>query len=243
MKVRASYVAITLVTALIVPAIAAVTSVIRSSDLNLTRIGAVARQHPNFTVEQRAAFVQELRAEQHPQWKNLSTSDRVQHAIRVARRLLRDKASSGSTAPAIAPFIGNQSIIRNTSGNVIGLQRQSNCSLTLYTGSYSYLNPVASVQLAPTTTHFEQVLHGEAGLTTTSNVFTGGCAQSTLGTGTRRTGYLGTTQGDWFLSGTGYNGSTGNSVYYGLVNPASTATQTANLSTSDSDASEPETAG
>ena len=241
MRVPLSRIAIGLVAVLVVPAIAAVVLVGNSSDIDLARVAAVARQHPKFTVEQRAAIVQELRSEQHPQWKNLSTTARIEHVARVARRLLREKSSSSSAAPTVAPFIGNQTIIRNTSGNFLGLQRSSDCSLTLYDGSYSYINPTATVQIAQTTPHFEQVLHGEAGLTTTPDVFTGGCTQGTLGTGARRAGYLGSTQSDWFLAGTGYNGSTGNSVYYGLVNPASTATQTATLSSSNSDASYPST--
>lgn len=241
MKVPLSRVALVLVAVLVVPAIAAVVLVGNSSDIDMERVAAIARQHPRFTVEQRAAIVQELRSEQHPQWKNLSTADRIEHVARVARRLLREKSGSSSTAPTVAPFIGNQTIIRNTSGNFIGLQRLSDCSLTLYDGSYSYMNPTATAQITQTTAHFEQVLHGEAGLTATPDVFAGGCPQPTLGTGARRAGYLGATQSDWFLAGTGYNGSTGNSVYYGLVNPATAATQTATLSSSDSDASEPGT--
>jgi hypothetical protein len=241
MKVRASRVAIAVATVLVIPAIAAVAWVGSSSDLNQARVAAVAAQHPKFTVEQRAAIVQELRSERHPQWKNLSTPDRIQHAVRVAGRLLRQKASSSSAAPTIAPFIGNQTILVNSTGDFLGLQRQSDCSLTLYYGNYTYINPTASAQFTQTTPHYEQVLHSEAGLTTKPNVFTGGCTQSTLGIGSRRAGFLGTTQSDWFLAGTGYNGSTGNSIYFGLINPASIATQTATLSSSDSDASEPGT--
>jgi hypothetical protein len=241
MKVTKSRIAIAVVAASVVPAIAAVALVGSASDLNPARVAAVAAEHPKFTVEQRAAIVQELRTERYPQWKNLSTPDRIQHAARVARRLLRQKAGSSSAAPTIAPFIGNQTILANTSGNFLGLQRQSDCSLTLYYGTYGFVNPTASAQFTQTTPHYEQVLHGEAGLTTKPDVFAGGCTQSTLGIGSRRAGFLGTTQSDLFLAGTGYNGSTGNSVYFGLINPASTATQTATLSSSDSDASEPGT--
>jgi hypothetical protein len=225
MKVRTSRVAMAVVAVLVVPAIATVAVVGGSSDLNLARVEAVAARHPKFTVEQRAAIVQELRSEHHPRWKNLSTPDRILHAARVARRQLRQRASSSSAAPTIAPFIGNQTILLNSTGNFLGLQRQSDCSLTLYDGNYSYINPTASVQFTQTTPHYEQVLHSEAGLTTKPDVFTGGCIQSTLGVGSRRVGFLGTTQSDWFLAGTGYNGLTGNSIYFGLINPASMATQ------------------
>src|SRR5580658_5665614 len=227
MKVSVARVAAVLAAVLVVPGIAAVVLIGNTSDINPARVAAVAAQHPNFTVEQRAAIVQELRAEHHPLWKNLSATDRVAHVARVMTRFLREKSSGSSAAPAIAPFIGNQTIIRNTTGNFIGLQRLTDCSLTLFDGGYTYMNPTASLQFAQTTPHFEQVLHGEAGLTTTPDVFAGGCTQSTLGTGARRAGYLGTTQADWFLAGTGYNGTTGNSVYYGLISPASTANQTA----------------
>jgi hypothetical protein len=239
MNVRASHAAIAVVAVLVVPAIAAVAWVGSSSDLNRARVAAVAALHPKFTVEQRAAIVQELRSEHHPQWKNLSTGDRIQHIVRVARRQLRQKASSSAVAPTIAPFIGNQTVLLNNSGNFLGLQRLGDCSLTLYDGDYSFINPTATAQFTQTTPHYEQVLHSEAGLTTRPNVFAGGCTQSTLGVGSRRAGFLGTTQSDWFLAGTGYNGATGNSVYFGLINPVSTATQTATLSASDSDATEP----
>ena len=225
----------------VLPAIAAVAWVGSSSDLNRARVAAVAAQHLQFTNEQRAAIVQELRAEHHPQWKNLSTTDRIQHAARVARRLLRQRASGQPAAPTVAPFLGNQTLLVNNSGKILGLQRQSDCSLTLYDGDYSFMNPAATAQLTQTTPHYEQVLHSQAGLTTTANVFTGGCASATLGSGSRRAGFLGTTQTDWLLAGTGYNGSTGNSVYFGLINPASSATQTATLSAANSDASEPGT--
>jgi hypothetical protein len=227
MKVPKSRFAFAVTAVFILPAIAALGLMGRSSDIDWNQVAAIARQHPNFTVEQRAAIQLELRSEQHPRWKNLSPSARVQHAARAA------------ATPAIAPFIGNQTIIRNTSGNFIGLQRLKDCSLSLYEGSYTYMNPTGSGQVSQTTAHFEQVLHGEAGLTTTPNVFTGGCTQSTFGTGSRRAGYLGAAQGGLFLAGTGYDG-TGDAVYFGVFNPASSATQSGTLA-SNSDSSEPAT--
>ena len=239
MKKAKSCLAIALIPVLVIPAIAAIGLVGGSSDINWNQVAAVAREHPNFTVEQRAAIQQEMRSERHPRWTSLSPTARAQRAVRVAARLLRQLSSSAAAAPAIAPFIGNQTIIRNTSGNFIGLQRQSDCSLSLYEGSYTYLSPTGSGQVAQTTAHFEQVLHGEAGLTTTPDVFAGGCTQSTFGTGSRRAGYLGAAQGGLFVAGSGYDGM-GDAVFFDIINPTSSATQSGTLA-SNSDSSEPET--
>ena len=184
MKVSASRIAVAIIAVLVVPAIATVTMEGPSSDLNPARIEAVAAQHAKFTVEQRAAIVQELRSEHHPRWKNLSTTDRIQHVVRVSRRKLRQRASSAAAAPTIAPFVGNQTILLNSTGDFLGLQRQSDCSLTLYDGNYSYINPTVSLQFMQTTPHYEQVLHSQAGLTTTPNVFAGGCAEGPATSGT-----------------------------------------------------------
>jgi hypothetical protein len=234
MKLRKSYLALAITAAFVLPSVATVVVIGHSSDINWSRIAEVARQYPNFTPEQHAAIRQELRAEQRPRWSHLSTTARFQHASRVALRALT-QLTNAATPPAVAPFLGNETIIRNASGNTIALQRQSDCSLSLFDGTYSYVNPTGSVQFTPAIAHYEQVLHGEAGLTSTPDVFSGGCTEPTAGIGARRAAFLGQTAGGSFLAGSGYNGSV-NAVYFAVVNPATTSLQSGTQATHSSTA-------
>ena len=199
-----------------------------SDRLDFPKIAAVAQQYPNFTVEQRAAVVHEMRAQMHPHWKDLPMTARIARSARIGIRLLRQLMSAPSMPPA-ASFVGNQTVILNPSGGMLGLQRQNDCSLTLYDGSYTLATSsmFPTLQFLQSSTHYEQVLHTEAGLTTTPDVFSGGCTDATLGTGARRGAYLGKTgSGDLFLAWAAFNSfHSANAVYSSTVNPASMAVQ------------------
>jgi Bacterial Ig-like domain (group 3)/FG-GAP-like repeat len=103
------------------------------------------------------------------------------------------------TVPSIAPFFGNLSTVPlpadPTASILAGLQRQSDCSLTLMQASYA-LNgqgtPVLTV--LPSTPHYEKVLAANAFLTTTPGQFPNGCVDPTLGTTSNIWQFLG--QGD-----------------------------------------------
>lgn len=205
--------------AIVVPAMLAATN-----NIDAARIAAVERQHPNFTVEQRVAAMAEIQSELHPQWKNLSWSARLERtALFVARLVQQQYAASTSVA---APFVGNQTVINNSSGGLIALLRQGNCSLSMYTGTYM-LGTTPSVQYSTPTTNYEIILHNAAGLSTQANVFAKGCVDPTLGIGSRRGAYLGeTAQGLYLLAGSGYDSpKSANALFSGTVNPNSTSVQ------------------
>jgi hypothetical protein len=244
MKMRPLTLALTAIgIAIVVPAVAAFVVPGRfalTDKINTPRIAAVARQHPNFTVEQRSAVQREIEAELHPLWKDLSVSERLARITRFAMHFLlsRGAGASASTVSS-AQFLGNLTAIAAPSGEALGLQRQSNCSLSLYNGNLTLGNNPSN-QILGTTANYELVLHDAAALTTHVDAFSNGCVDPTLGIGSRRSVYLGrTTQNESLIASFGYNNVTGNNaLYYGTVNPNSMAVS--NLS---SDSSLPGIAG
>lgn len=205
-----------------------------SHNINPALLAATAARYRNFSVAQHMAVLREIQSELHPLWRNLSLSQKVKwSAISLARSLLQDTAS----VAVPAAFVGNQTVVANASGGVVGLLRQGNCSLSLYDGVYSLL-PSPSVQLSTPVPNYELTLHDRAGLSTQAGVFANGCADPTLGIGSRRGAYLGkTTQGYAFMAGSGYDrAQSATALLSGAVNVNSTAAQ----STYGSDVSFPD---
>jgi hypothetical protein len=202
-----------------------------SPTINWSRVAAVARQHTNFTVEQRQAVIREIRAEEHPLWKTLSPAARLRRAAAYVMRML-PRQSEQTTSPTAAPVLGNQTFISNPTGDMIGLQRQSNCSLSLYDGSFTFATSQAfpTLQFTTTTASYEQVLHAESGLTTQAGVFAKGCVDPSMGIGSRRGAYLGkTAQGQYLIAWDAYNSiHNANALYSATVNPATMAVQSSN---------------
>jgi len=211
--------------AIAIPAICAYTA-----NINSARIAAVAQQHPNFTAEQRLATLREMHSEAHPLWKNLSWPARLTRASVFAQQFMRAQNAAASTAsPSSADFLGNLTAITGPSGQMIALQRQSNCSLSLYTGSYTFsLNP--TIQIMGTTANYEQLLHSSADLSTKADVFANGCAEATLGIGSRQAVYLGETTDQLYMgAAAGYDMAAGsNALYYGTIDPATQAVHSFN---------------
>jgi Bacterial Ig-like domain (group 3)/FG-GAP-like repeat len=112
-------------------------------------------------------------------------------------------ATGQATVPEIAPFFGNLSTVAlptdPTATILAGLQRQSDCSLTLMQASYD-INPqgVLTLTVLPSTPHYEKVLAANAFLTTTADPFPNGCVDPTVGT----------TSNIWQFLGQGKNGQT-----------------------------------
>lgn len=187
------------------------------------RITAVARQHPNFTVEQRLAIQAEIKSQLHPQWKNLPWSKRLAWAAMLTKKFLQ---SQNSGAPVTAGFVGNQTAITNPSGGFVALQRQNDCSLLLYNGSYT-ISGTPTFQISNTTPNYERVLHNVVGLPTRADVFAKGCAEATLGIGGRRAVYLGNTAQNLHVGvGSGFDMTEGNTeLYSSVVNAATMAVQ------------------
>src|SRR5262249_9174578 len=91
-------------------------------------------QTVNFTVEQQIALLRTRQAQQHPRWKDLSWSLRARVAAKFLVHSLHLKSTASAAAPVAANFQGNQGIVAD-SGDSLVLQRQSNCSLSLYTAN------------------------------------------------------------------------------------------------------------
>jgi Bacterial Ig-like domain (group 3)/FG-GAP-like repeat/FG-GAP repeat len=193
--------------------------------IDRARLAAVASQQPAFTVEQHTAIAREIQSELHPLWKNLSWPDRAKRAAMLAARLLSAQGAA-VTGQTLAAFVGNQTVINNPLGGVIALQRQSNCTLSLYEGPYT-LGTSPSLQLSAPTPDYETTLHKLAGLTTQADVFAKGCVDPSVGIGSRRGAYLGkTSQGLGLFAVKGYDSLKGsNALFSAAVNPNSTAVQ------------------
>jgi len=194
-----------------------------TESIDTARVATAAQQHPNFTVERQLAVRREINDQLHPYWKNLSVSARLARAAMIVRHALNGSGVASSSLASPANFVGNQTSISNPSGQAIALQRQANCSLTLYAATYT-VGPNPTFQITGATPKFEQVLHQAAGLSTAVDVFAGGCAEATLGIGWRQAVYLGNTQGLNLGAGAGYDAAAGsNALYYGTADASTMA--------------------
>jgi Bacterial Ig-like domain (group 3)/FG-GAP-like repeat/FG-GAP repeat len=190
-------------------------------------LAAALQRSPNFTPEQNRALLRQIRMQQHPSWRSLPPLVRLQRAARIALKTL---TSSASSTPPNANFIGNTTLV-STSDSFLGLQRETDCSLTLFDGNATFTTSTSypTFQIEQSTPHYEQVLHTEAGLATTPDSVTT-CTDATLGLGSRRGAYLGkTSSGNNLLAWTAYNSfHNGNALYSTVINTASTQVQTSN---------------
>jgi hypothetical protein len=92
-----------------------------------------------------------------------------------------------------ADFQGNFTTISVPSSQVLGLARETNCSLTLLTGNYS-LGSSLTYTRTGITSNYDDVLHTEAGLTTTAgSAYPGGCSAPATGFSSRPGLLVGTT--------------------------------------------------
>ena len=93
----------------------------------------------------------------------------------------------------IANFFGNFTAISTPSG-ALALGRQPNCSLGLATGTYAINSGVLTYTQTNITPHYELLLHSEAQLSTTPDVFPKGCLmQPPAGFGSQPGVFVGST--------------------------------------------------
>jgi len=104
-----------------------------------------------------------------------------------------------------AGFFGNFTTITTSHGAALALGRESNCTLTLATGTYSYTATTLKYSQTDLNPDYERVLHNEAQLTTTPDVFSSGCAiEPPAGIGSRPGVFVGmTTSGLYVYAGLG----------------------------------------
>jgi hypothetical protein len=93
----------------------------------------------------------------------------------------------------IANFQGNQTTITAPGNQLVSLAREPNCSLTLAAGTYSQQTGTNDALTGSISNNYELVLHSEAGLTTTPDVFASGCVPPTTGFGAEQEVFVGTT--------------------------------------------------
>src|ERR1700691_1092261 len=118
----------------------------------------------------------------------------------------------------IAPFVGNATAVLATPGNGLILLRLPNCSLSA--GNVPYSLTVSDPYGAPVseTLNYDQLLHSEAGLTTTGGDFNGKCPDPTIGINASAILYVGSsTTGMQMSAVAGYNSQVNSNVLYTFV--------------------------
>ena len=119
-----------------------------------------------------------------------------QRASRQTNVGMRDATAkvtgSDGSVTGTANFQGNFTAISAEPGQALILYRNPNCSLSLGTGSYNVAaGTYTQTQLTP---NYEQVLHSEAGLSTTPDIFPHGCTTAPApGISAAPFAYVGTT--------------------------------------------------
>lgn len=177
-------------------------SLVRANRLDLQ---AIARMHPNFSLDQRTAMLRMVQSQLHPVFRDLSLTDAL-------RRIAAMVIAPENGAPPPANFTGNLTAIVLAGNHLMELSQQSDCSLTLQDGPYnvSLTGPMFSYTLSSSTPHYEQVLHASAGLTTTGGSYPVGCGDSQTGITSRKLVFVGTTtSGLRVYAGHFYNGIAG----------------------------------
>ena len=110
-------------------------------------------------------------------------------------------------------------------GDPLALLRQANCSLTLEWAGYTLTLPTVSYTIAGTTPNYDQILHNEAGLTTTGGSWPAGCGDPTLGITARTAVPFGLINGNMLTgAGVGYDSATDEQVIWTAVGSLSGGT-------------------
>jgi hypothetical protein len=179
----------------------------------------VSGQYPRFTLGQRAAVVREWQSERHPAWHDLSLTEIAQKLIEIAL------SSSSSSEPPLAPFLGNLTTIQVPNGAILGMERETNCTLTLGWASYMLSLPTVTYDIPTLTYDYDQILHSEAGLTTTGGNWPAGCGDPTTGISSRAIVPMGVTMNNLQVgAAVGYDATSGNEVVYTIAGNSFTGT-------------------
>jgi hypothetical protein len=189
---------------------------IRAERANLV---AASLRYPRYTLAQRMGILRESVAERHPRWRDLSLAE-------LAHRIMMFAGSSTATTTApSASFSGNLTAITAPAGDLAGLFRQPNCSLTLNWASYTLSMPSATYLIEGTTPNYDQVLHSTAGLTTSAGNWPAGCGDPLVGITARKVAYLGTTaSGDLVAADVGFYSAMQEQVIFTFNGPVANST-------------------
>ncbi|HTF64926.1 MAG TPA: VCBS repeat-containing protein, partial [Edaphobacter sp.] len=212
-------------------------SVLHTAEAGNVQLKLAARRFPAGSLNSRTSVLAARQRMMHPMWRDLTPEQALERMHLFASRFIHRLAQSGGTVapPPLAPFLGNFTGINAPGAQALTLQRQADCSLSLYTGTYTFSisNPAISIQ--NTTTNYERVRHSEAQLKTTANIFPNGCKDPTSGLSSQRATYLGkTTQNLYFFAASGYYApSNGSALYYGTVDAATLQVKAFHFDTSE----------
>ena len=137
----------------------------------------------------------------------------AQKSVRTRRAPRPEFTGSDGSQTGIASFQGNFTTIGAPPGDVIALYRMPDCSLTLAAATYNI--GAGTYMQTIDTPGYERVLHSEAQLTTTPDVFAAGCpVQPTVGTGSAPGIFVGnTTTGISVFAAIGLTASASNGLY------------------------------
>lgn len=186
----------------------------RAIEAERANLLAASLRSPKFTLEQRRAVLREWQAERHPQWRDVSLAELAHRLAMIA------SSSTATTTQPLANFTGNLTLINAPAGDLLGLFRQANCSLTLDWASYMLSMPTATYTMVGTTPNYDQVLHNAAGLTTNGGHWPAGCGDPVVGITARKVAYLGTTSsGQIVAADAGFDSSLQAEVIYTFVGP------------------------
>jgi hypothetical protein len=180
-------------------------------------LSAIAQQYPKFTKERQMALLRAQQEMAHPGLRGVSILKLIDRFLKASF-----KPRSTTAAPPLAPFSGNLTAITAPGTDDLYLMRQSNCSLTL---TNVVFNGTTTITSDGTTANYGNILHTEAGLSTTAGTFPNGCSSPILGISTRGGVYLGTTaQNLPLFAGAGYYPTQGvNALYSATYNPSTGA--------------------
>ncbi len=141
------------------------------------------------------------------------SQESVQNSVRPHHRAVPNFTGSDGSQTGTASFQGNFTTIQGPPGQIIALYRMPDCSLSLATASYNI--GAGTYTQTEDTPSYERLLHSEAGLTTTADVFASGCpTQPAAGIGSAPAAFVGTTTtGIHVFAAIGETASTNNGLY------------------------------
>jgi len=177
----------------------------------------VAARYPFGSAERSMALRAELLRRQHPNWQDLSVSEMADRVTLLAGHLFHSFAGATPVTQPIAPFLGNYTTISNTYPQEFALIRESDCSLSYNSGTYTFSVTNPGYTFTGKTPHYERILHTQAQLTTAAGTYPNGCA-ATNGSSTRAV-FLGKTSlGLYPIAIAGYDRAKNqNALYYGTI--------------------------
>jgi len=180
-------------------------------------LAEIAARYPLGSPERSMALRAELLRRRHPNWSDLSVSEMADRVTVLAGNLLHPRSSATAATQPIAPFFGNYTTISDTYPEEFALIREADCSLSRNVGTYNYSLTNPGYTFTGKTPHYERVLHAQAQLTTTADIYPNGCG-ATFGSSTRAV-FLGKTSlGLYPIAIAGYDRAKNqNALYYGTI--------------------------